>query len=262
VFAFASGGSRRASATELLPEAVTMDYQVTHSDVIARGTCEDAATTFSNKHFITTYKIAVRKYLKAPGKMTVTTDPTLTVSALGGRIEKPIPLSENIPEMAALYPGEQVVVFLQMPDNMPAAVKARYNQLLAERKLAPSPLMQNYRLTTLGISKLTVVIEPTTGRELVARLPFDRWGILGSPEMVKEFVQAYQAHKSDIPVKQGTRRMRMPITLSPLTQGNPTNIEQKIAQMRSYCATWENFQAQVEQIKNSSATAAPSLASR
>lgn len=247
-------------------EAATLDYQVQHSDVIVRGTCVDTTTSFINKHFITTYKIVAKKYLKAPGKMSVETNPVLLVSQVGGRVSKPIPLEESYPEMAALYSGEEVVLFLQSPDSTPPGVRAKYEQYLAEGKLKPSPLMTNWRLTTMNISKLTVVKDPTTKQEVVTRINFDRQGILPSEEAVKSYVKALEEQSRFLTVKRGDQTLKIPVQLGkpiPTTAGSGAAgspsppIEQRIRQMQSYTTTWESFQQQVEGVMRGEKSATP-----
>ena len=242
-------------------EAVTLDYQVQHSDIIVRGTCADSATTFSNNHFVTTYKVVVKKYLKAPGKMSVESHPVLLVSQLGGRISTPIPLEESYPEMAALYGGEEVVLFLQSPQTVAPTVRARYDQYLAEGKLKPSPLMTNYRLTTMNVSKLSVVKNPTTGQEVVTRVNFDRLGVLPSEEAARSYLQALESQKRFMDVKRGDQTVRIPVQPGPLipaaTPAAPPRIEEKIRQMQSFTTTWDNFQRQVESIQRGEKSSAP-----
>jgi len=232
-------------------EAVTLEYQVKNSDVILRGTCEDSVTTWSNGHFVTTYKIAVKKYLKTPGKMSLETHPVLAVSQLGGRVERPLPLAESYQMMAALYPGEEVVLFLQSPAQVPAVMRARYERYVSEGRLTPSPLMANYRLTTLNISKLTVVTDPQTGAELVTRVNFGRFGVSPSADAVKRYVDAYESQQPFVEVQRGSQRVRIPVQIGrpvPQAGSDLPSMEERIRRMRSYTSTWEDFQRQTEAI--------------
>lgn len=231
-------------------EVATLEYQVKNSDVILRGKCEDSVTTWSNGHFVTTYKIAVKKYLKAPGKMSLETHPVLSVSQLGGRVEAPVPLDESYPLMATLYPGEEVVLFLQSPDRVPASVRAKYERYLHEGRCKPSPLMANYRLAVLNLSKLTVVVDPKTGTDLVARIRFGRFDA-PSAEALKRYVEAYESQSQSVEVQRGSERLRVPVRLGkmvPPADGGSLSIEQRIRRMQSYTSTWENFQDEVEAI--------------
>jgi len=232
-------------------EAMTLEFQARNSDIIARGTCVDAVTTFSNGHLITTYKIAVKKYLKSPSKTTVQSRPVLFVSELGGRISKPLPIEENYDEMPVLFKTEEVVLFLQSPETfVSATAQKRYESLLAEGRVKPSPLMTNYRLTTLNVSKLTIVTDPRTGMEMVTRITFDPFGILPSSEAVQRYVQAIQSQSDYIDVQRQGQTVRIPV--QPLTQATggqaAQSVDSKMRQMRFYSSTWERFQQQVDGI--------------
>jgi len=239
-------------------EAVTLEYQVRNSDIIVRGTCEDCATTWANNHLVTTYKIAVKKYIKTAGKMSVETNPVIYVSQVGGRVSAPLPIAEQYPEMAVLFPGEEVVLFLQSPDRVPAGMKAKYQTYLDQGLLKPTPLMTNYRLTTLNISKLTVIKDPKTGVEVVTRLNFDRLGILPSQEAVKKYVEAIQSQQTSVDTMVGDRTVRIPVQLGrPVIEGPGSKssaeaadvpVEEKIRRMQSYTSTIESFEHQVEAI--------------
>ncbi len=195
-------------------EATTLDYQVRESDVIVRGTCVDINVAWSNRHIVTTYKIAVSKYIKAPAKMTVASHPVLFVSQLGGRVEKPLPLEESYPDMAALTRNEEVVLFLQSPDRVPAAVRARYDEAFRTGQAKPSPLMTNYRLTAMTYSKLNVLTDPKTGAQTVARFSFDKYGLLPTSEAVQRFLDAYQAQQDYVEYKQGEQTVRIPVPVA------------------------------------------------
>jgi len=234
-------------------EAVTMDFQVRNSDVILRGTCMDTTTGWFNKHLVTTYKIAVRKYVKVPAKMSLATHPVIYVSQLGGRVESPLPLDESYPEMAAMYKGEEVVLFLQLPENLPQGMLARYQEYLQQGKLKPTPLMSNFRLTTLNISKLTVVTDPQTGRQVVTRAGLDRLGITPTGEMVQRYVNALQSQTGYMEVVKGGQTVRVPVPTSlPVVGGATTGtVEQRVQQMTGYVNTWETFEQQVLSLQNS-----------
>jgi hypothetical protein len=247
-------------------EAMTLDYQVQHSDVILRGTCVDTTTGFINKHIVTTYKIAVKKYIKAPGKMSVESKPVIFVSQVGGRVSIPLPIEESYPEMAALYSGEEVILFLQSPESTPAGVRAKYDQYVAEGRLKPSPLMSNYQLTTLNISKLTVVKDAKTGAEVVTRIALDRFGVLPSEEAVKSYVKALESQTRFITVKRGNQTVQIPVQVGKPVSGEGATapggatprIEEKIRQMQGFTTTWESFQQQVEGIMRGEKSSTPS----
>jgi len=242
-------------------EAVTLEYQVQNSDVIVRGTCVDTATTFSNRHFVTTYKIAVRKYLKAPGKMSVETHPVILVSQVGGRVSRPIPIEESSPETAVIYAGEDVVLFLRSPESIPAAIRTNYQKHVAEGRLQPSPLMTNYQLTTAYISKLSVIRDRKTGAEMVTRLNLDRYGILPSEEAQRKYVEALQSNQNTIAVKSGGQTLLIPVEAgkpaSEPSAGQASTVEDKIRQMQRFTTSWDGFQRQVESILRGEKTAAP-----
>lgn len=237
-------------------EAVTFEYQVRNSDVILRGTCEDSVTTWSNGHIITTWKIAVKKYLKAPKGMTLKSAPVVHVSQVGGRISSPLPLEESYPMMAAVYPGEEVVLFLQSPDHVPQVVRQKYERLVEQGRIKPSPLMENFRLTTLNVSKLTVVKDPRSGTELVTRITFDRFGILPSAEALKRYVEAYESADSFVDIKTAEKTLRIPVqvgqaaaqTADIAAEQRQLTMEQRIARMKAFTSTWEDFQKQVEAV--------------
>jgi len=247
----------RESSALIEAEAATLEFQVRNSDVILRGTCEDSLTTWSNHHLVTTYKIAVEKYLKAPAKMSVQTNPVIRVSQIGGRVSRPLPLAEVYPMMPVLYKGEKVVLFLKSPDSIPKALREKYERCLADGVAKPFPLMTDYRLTTLNISKLTIVTDPTTGREIVTRIGFERFGFLPTSEAVKRYVEAYETQKEFVDVRRGTKLLRVPVQigvmrLEPQGKGAKAKaskpIEQRMREMLSYASTWEDFQRQVEAI--------------
>jgi len=249
-------------------EAVTLDYQVQNSDVILRGTCVDSATTWSNRHIVTTWKIVVKKYLKAPGKMSVETHPVLLVSQVGGRVSSPIPLDESYPEMAMLYGGEEVVLFLQSPERVPAGLRTKYENAVGQGLLKPSPLMTNWRLTTLSVSKLTVVKDSKTGTEVVTRINLDRYGILPSQEAAKAYVQALESQSRFLSVKRGGETIQIPIQVgkpvldsarADATAAPSPSMDEKIQQMQSYTTTWDSFQQQVESVLRGEKSSAPSL---
>ena len=240
-------------------EAATLEFQVRNSDVIAQGTCEDSATTWCNKHFVTTYKIAVKKYFKAPAKMTVETHPVLFVSQVGGRVSQPIPLEESSPEMAAIFRGEEVVLFLQSPERVPAAVRAKYQKYVDEKIMTPSPLMTNYQLTTLNISKLSVIKDPRTGAPYVTRVNYDRLAMLPSAEFQQKYIQALQAANPSMTVKRGEKLIQIPVGPGlPVRESPPPGtMEEKIRQMQNYASPLDSFQRQIESIMNDTNTAAP-----
>lgn len=231
-------------------KGATLDYQILAADVIVRGTCEDKATTYSNKHFVTTYKIRARNYVKAPGKMSVRTHPSLDVSVVGGRISYPLPLEESYPMMPIMFTGEEVILFLRSPDNIPEIARAKYEAALAEGTMTETPLMTDYRVIAMNLSKLTVVTDPKTGRDLVTRVNFDRYGLLPTAEMMRQFVSAYEGENTTMDIQQGPRPMRLPVQLGPPTSKEPKNMEEKIREMQRYTATWEDFQARVQDTLN------------
>jgi hypothetical protein len=230
----------------IMADAMTMDYQVQNSDVILRGTCMDADTTFSNKHFITTYKIAVKKYLKAPGKMSPASDPVVFVSQLGGRVSRPLPVQETYPEMVTIAPGEEMVLFLRSPNSIPAGVRAKYDQYVRQGVLKPSPLMTNYQLTTLYISKLNVMTDPATGAEAVVRIMSLGFGPTLSPEAVKMSARLYQAQTASGAVKPLKSSTPSAPPVPPLRPA--VTFEEKVHQMQNYRAGWSDFEKQVAEL--------------
>ncbi|MCX8037264.1 MAG: hypothetical protein N3D11_09520 [Candidatus Sumerlaeia bacterium] len=246
-------------------EATTLEYQVRESDVIARGTCVDINVGWSNRHIVTTYKIAVSKYIKAPAKMSVASHPVLFVSQLGGRLEKPLPLEESYPEMVALTRNEEVVLFLQSPDRVPAPVRAKYDEMVRTGKAKPSPLMTNYRLTAMSYSKLNVLTDPKTGAQTVTRFSFDKYGLLPTSEAVQRFLDAYQAQQDYVEYKQGEQTIRIPVPVAakPTVTVSAASIEEQMRQMQTYSAPWSAFEQQVLEILNRPAApaAAPAAAS-
>jgi len=253
-----------AWATRIMAEAMTLGFQVKNSDVIVRGTCEDARTTWANNNIVTTYKVRVKKYLKAPGKMDLKANPVVTVAQLGGRLEGPLPLEQNYPNRAVLYAGEEVVLFLQAPTNVPRAMRARYDEYVRTGVMKRSPLMENYRFTTLDISKFNVVVDPNTRQELVTRVNFDRFGLLGSPELVKRYIDAYQAGQTTVAMQPGAAmpvQLGRPVILAP-APASTVSTEELNRQILNYTSTWENFQLQVERLRNATATPTLSEASQ
>ena len=234
-------------------EAVTLDYQVRHSDVILRGTCVATTTGWSNRNIVTTYKVSVKKYLKAPAKMSLVTHPVLYVSQVGGRVSSPLPLEETHPEMAALFQGEEVVLFLQSPESVPAALRAKYDDYVRQGKAKPSPLMDNFRLTTLNISKMSVVSDPQSGAQMVTRASFDRYGVAPSPELAQRYAEALQNKSGFIEVVRDGQKVKLPVPTRLVAAELATTgtMEQQIAQMANYANTWEGFQQQVNRILNS-----------
>ena len=230
----------------LMAEAITMDYQVRNSDLVLRGTCVDSTTTFTNKHFVTTYKIAVKKYLKAPGKMSPATDPVILVSQLGGRVSKPLPMQEFYAEMAMISPGEDLVLFLRAPGSAPASVKARYDSYLRQGVLKPSPLMTNYQLTTFYVSKLNVMADPASGAESVVRVASMGFGPTLSPEAVAMSARLRQAQAASGAVKPLKSSTPAAPPISPLKPA--VTFEEKVQQMQDYRASWSDFEKQVAEL--------------
>jgi predicted transport protein len=246
-------------------ETATLKYQVKKSDVILRGTCVDAGTTWTNGHVVTTYRIAAKRYLKAPAKMSLESDPVLEVVQPGGRLSGPLPLAETHPMMAAIYRGEEVVLFLTSPDSIAPGVRRRHDELVREGRMKPSPFMLKYQLTTFRLSKLTVLKDPVTKKEVVARVGPNQFSMIPTPEMVEQYVKAYESKKDFVDVKKQSQTLRVPVKLSVMRlpreklEGRPgaaigspdkyiEPIEKQNEQMQSMATTWEDFQARVNSI--------------
>jgi hypothetical protein len=246
-------------------ETATLKYQVQKSDVILRGTCVDSGTTWSHGHIITTYKIAAKTYLKAPVKMSLDSDPVVEVVQPGGRLTGPLPLAETHPMMAAIYRGEEVVLFLMSPESIAPGVRRRHDEAVREGRITPSPFMEKYQLTTMRLSKLTVLKDPVTKKEVVARVGPNQFSMIPTPEMVEEYVKAYESKKEFVNVKEKDRTLRVPVKLSVMRLpreklegkagakiGSPDKyvepIERQNEQMQSLATTWEDFQARIDSI--------------
>lgn len=246
-----------AWATRIKAEAVTLEYQVLNSDVIVRGKCVGSTTEWVNNHIFTTYKIQATKYVKTPGKKFAQDNPVLTVTQLGGRLSSPIPLEESYPNRATMFVGEDVVLFLRSPSSVPAGMRKKHDEYVQQGIMKPSPMMQNYTLTTLDVSKMTFVKDPRSGKELVTRISLARPGLATSPEMARRAVEAFEAGQDSITLRQGERTYRVQVragrlafdrdSMVPASSSAPT-LEQKVARMSSFSSTWEDFETEVQAI--------------
>ena len=140
------------------------------------------------------------------------------------------------------------MLFLQSPENAPGVVRSRYDSLRAAGTMKATPLMENYRLTTKNLSKFTVIRNPETGREMVTRVNFDKYGLLPTSEAMENYVKALESNTPTIDVEKSGRTLRIPVGIDKPPARPARTLEEKIRRMRRFSANWEDFEFQVQDI--------------
>lgn len=137
---------------------LSLSQLVEEADQICLAECQSRETVIRDGTFITQYKLKPSEVWK--GKLSLNSEGELLVEELGGVIEDPIPIAMKPDGMFEIEPGDQALLFMQMPKQHNAK----------QLGLNPSKLSkESPRLIGRADGLYTVMRHPETGQSLIRR---------------------------------------------------------------------------------------------
>jgi len=179
--------STAAFALTQLTPALSLQQLANEADEIVMGNVVGQDTRVIKNAFETEFHVQVYENLKTrSGEMPAGKVISLTLP--GGVLHDP-PLTQYAMGQPSFYKGQEVALFLKAP----AATAALMQQ--ARNGQPQSTLRSSYKIVGMNQGAFNVITQQGTGEKLVARISLEDYGIINSPEGVKEIEKSIAENK-------------------------------------------------------------------
>jgi hypothetical protein len=162
---------------------LTFEETVKEADAIVVATCAEKKTEFRQGLIVTSYKMKPHEFWK--GALPLSAKGDFAFEELGGELEKPIAIAQSTPGQARLRAGQQVVLFMRMPDKQ--ADQARLRQTGQQSRLSSDSPRIVGAAQQQGL--YSVVKHPESGKQLV--VAGSQSGQAG-PDKVKKAIETFE----------------------------------------------------------------------
>jgi len=162
--------------------------QLTHAaDEVVIGNVVDEETTVVERRFETRYTVRVDQNLKSrSGQAGAGQQITLTLP--GGALTTP-PLTQYVTGVPYMAKGEDVVLFLREPQQPRGTRSAR---------ASAGSLNSSYRVVGWNQGRFSVLKDPNSGEQVVARLNLEDYGLMNTGSDVRRILDAI--HDRELPL--------------------------------------------------------------